>query len=146
MNPWNRENLNSATPWQMTTLLWVQANTRRQLEDATEQANKNHATEYNTQWEQWKKNRDDRPSSNLNEPMPAKAQEVIVGESGWPSAVDTAQFVTLPRLYIAPVLTPKVSIFGIAGGVPVSQPDPLAGIPLYGRYFSPNNSVWMRIA
>ncbi len=129
----------------MTTLLWVQANTRRQLEDATEQANKNRAADYDTQWEQFKKNRDAQPAVLFIEPMPANEQHVIVGPSGWPEAVDTGQFVTLPRLYVAPKLTPNVSIFGARAGAPVA-PDPFVGQALYARQFAMDGSTWLRIA
>ncbi len=128
----------------MTTLLWVQANTRRQLEDATEQANKNRAADYDTQWEQFKKNRDAQPAVLFIEPMPANEQHVIVGPSGWPEAVDTGQFVTLPRLYVAPKLTPKVSIFGNASAAAPAV-DPFANQPLYTHKSAADGSVWLRI-
>ncbi len=134
---------NPADRFQATTPEQAKANTLYGMNAQISLVNASHAADYEAQWKQYAAGRDARPdATNLVEPMPALAEQVVIDERGWPYIQPGNVYVTPRHIYMPPVTLPSTGGFR-PGAVVIA--DALAGRPLYTKVTASDKSVWLRV-
>lgn len=141
---WNDTNLASATPAQMVTPAWAIANTLSAVKARLELDKQAAIASYNTQFDQYAKNRTNQPAITWPEPVPGCIEEITYNGYGFPELQPGTVEVCPRRVYVPPVVVSNPNGFG---SNPWRTPptDEFTGVGIFQTVKRADGTVWERV-